>query len=126
VLSKCVIAVNFILAKGADINHQDKNGRTALLAACHWQQVEMAELLIKHGANLDIATTQSGWKTNPLIASCFKQNYDLIELLIINGADVNLAIELNKQENGFRLTDKELNFITKAQNMRKIMLIKKL
>lgn len=42
VISQCIIAVNFLLSKGANINNQDKNGRTALLAACHWQQVLMA------------------------------------------------------------------------------------
>lgn len=50
----------------------------------------------------------------------------MIEMLIVSGADVDLAVELNKQQNGFTLGKKELDYICKAQNMRKILLIKKL
>lgn len=97
IITSCIAAINFLVSKGANINHQDNSGRTALLTACHWRHSVLAEQLIKLGANIDLATTQSGWKTNPLIAACFKEDYELIILLVINGANIDYAIELNGQ-----------------------------
>jgi ankyrin repeat protein len=42
IISKCIIAMNFLLSKGTNIDHQDNSGRTALLTACHWQHLEIA------------------------------------------------------------------------------------
>lgn len=123
-LSMSIVVINFLLKQGADINHQDHSGRTALLTACHWGHTEIARLLILHNADLDLMTTQSGWQTNPLVAACFKKNYPLIELLIINGCNVELAEHLNQQQNGYKLELPELDFIDKARNIRKLLTIR--
>jgi ankyrin repeat protein len=39
-------AVGYLLKKGVDIDHRDKNGITALLAACHWGNNDIAKLLL--------------------------------------------------------------------------------
>ena len=46
----------FLIQRGADVNTTDKAGRTALLMACHWGDKNVAECLIKYGANLNAST----------------------------------------------------------------------
>ena len=75
--------VNFLISKGIDVNMRDKTGRSALLAAAHWQQEEVVELLIKHKADLNACTTQKGWIYNSLLAASFKQNYAIMDMLIV-------------------------------------------
>ena len=67
-----------MIDKGIDIDIQDEAGRTALLAACHWQQEQIVDLLIKRKADLNKCTVQRGWITNPLLAASFKQNYNIM------------------------------------------------
>jgi len=38
-----------LIAKGADVNAKDENGRTPLDWAVNWNQAETADLLRKHG-----------------------------------------------------------------------------
>ena len=38
-----------LIAKGADVNAKDKNGRTPLDWAVNWNQAETADILRKHG-----------------------------------------------------------------------------
>lgn len=52
------------IAKGIDVNITDEKGETALHCACHYGDTEIVELLITHGANVNVAT-QSG--TTPLM-----------------------------------------------------------
>ena len=44
-----------MLQKGADPNHMDKEGRTALIAAAHTGCVETVEVLLDHGASVNHA-----------------------------------------------------------------------
>jgi ankyrin repeat protein len=39
---RAIKAVKYLLERGVDINYQDKNGITALLAAVHWNNNEVA------------------------------------------------------------------------------------
>ena len=78
ILSHCIVLINFLIEKGININMQDKSGRTALLAACHWNQEEILDLLIKHKADLNLCTTQRGWISNPLLSATFKQKHNIM------------------------------------------------
>jgi ankyrin repeat protein len=42
-----------MLEAGADIDSLDEHGQTALMNAVHWGNLEMAKLLVQHGAELD-------------------------------------------------------------------------
>lgn len=44
-----------MLQKGADPNHMDKEGRTALIAAAYTGCVKTVEVLLDHGANVNHA-----------------------------------------------------------------------
>ena len=48
--------VEFLLENGADVNKQDKSGRTALLMVCYWNYRPLVELLLKYNVNMDIST----------------------------------------------------------------------
>ena len=44
-----------LLQKGADLNHMDREGRTALIAAAHTGCVKTVEVLLDHKASVDHA-----------------------------------------------------------------------
>jgi ankyrin repeat protein len=44
------------LKKGVNINYRDKNGGTALQAAVHWNNHEVAEVLLKNGADPNLGS----------------------------------------------------------------------
>jgi ankyrin repeat protein len=39
-MRRAVKAIEYLLKRGVDINYRDKNGITALLAACHWENYD--------------------------------------------------------------------------------------
>ena len=79
---RALIAVEYLLKRGADINYQDKNGITALLSACHWEEYDMAELLLKKGANPNIGSNSNNFYTTPLLSAMFKNNIQIVNLLL--------------------------------------------
>merc|ERR1719187_3158651 len=46
--------MNIVMQAGAIVNIQDYDGWTPLHAAAHWAQREACELLVEHGANMEI------------------------------------------------------------------------
>jgi ankyrin repeat protein len=64
-------------------------GQTPLIAAVNHNQVEIAELLLANGANVNARDPQ---KRTPLILALPVNNHDrMLRLLLAKGADVNLA-----------------------------------
>ena len=85
--NRAIKAVNYLLAKGVDINYRDKNGITALLSACHWGNNEIAEILLQNGADPNLSSNTNNFFTNPLLSACFKKNTELTIMLLKYGAD---------------------------------------
>lgn len=79
-----VAAVTSALDKGADINEID--GVTALYIACEAGNVELAKLLIKHGADVNLPVS---WQRTPLYAANKAGYADIVKLLLDNGANPN-------------------------------------
>ena len=52
----CQSIVDLLIDYNAKLNNQDKEGRTALYHACKNGNYEIAEKLIKNGADLNIKT----------------------------------------------------------------------
>ena len=69
--------------EGEDISY----GYNPLLAACLYNQSDIAEFLIKKGANVNVKNTMNN--TTPLINISGENNINLIQLLISRGANVN-------------------------------------
>ena len=79
--------VTRLLAAGADVNARGLDGAMPLHTAAIENRKEVAELLIRAGANVNAKDTRNGW--TPLHVAAVKAEMPLVELLIANGADVN-------------------------------------
>lgn len=79
-----VAAVTSALDKGAAVNEID--GVTALYIACETGSVELAKLLIDHGADVNLPVS---WQRTPLFAANKGGYADIVKLLLDNGADPN-------------------------------------
>ena len=106
-------AVKFLLKNGLDVNHKDKNGKTALFYACN--NLNVIKLLIENGADkdiikelffysyennleifkylieekkIDINIKNDSGKT-VLFYACANDNLELVKYLVEHGADVN-------------------------------------
>jgi ankyrin repeat protein len=80
-----VEAARLLLAYGADVKAQDKNGSTPLHQASLSRCVELARLLIEHGAD---AAAQDNSGSTPLHQASLSGNVELANLLIERGVDV--------------------------------------
>ncbi|KAH8202507.1 hypothetical protein TruAng_003315 [Truncatella angustata] len=81
--------VSLLLAKGARVDAQDRDGRTPLLAMAinpTFKSMETASLLADHGANLE-AKDRIG--RTPLLWAATNRNYDLAQTLLEKGANVS-------------------------------------
>ncbi len=84
--------VNLLLDKGCDPNIVSKSesvgcgGETALFEAAFWGRLEIAEVLIRRGANVN-ARAERG--ITPLHDVAYTKEVELARLLLEHGADVN-------------------------------------
>jgi ankyrin repeat protein len=78
--------IELLLAHGADINLQDRNGDTSLSCCCVNQHVPLAKYLLNSGADPN-RTNHSG--DTALHAAVFRENESLVRLLLDHEADVN-------------------------------------
>lgn len=81
-------AISVILDHGADIEQRDKNGWTALHAACHAGELPMIRLLLDRGANAN-ATDNKGWSAYHYLT--FEQaEPELFQVIRSAGADPDI------------------------------------
>lgn len=73
---------------GANLNHQDRNGFSALHFAGQEQHFDSAKLLIKKSANLELKDINGN---TPLMDAIFnsKGNYKIVNLFIESGANLD-------------------------------------
>ena len=71
------------LKKGADVNTTDKNGRSLLLIATRNNDLNTAELLVKHGADVN---QQDNIKDSPFLYAGASGYLPLLKLYLANGA----------------------------------------
>ncbi|WP_217588106.1 ankyrin repeat domain-containing protein [Lentibacillus saliphilus] len=77
-----------MLESGADINMMDDRGRTAVLAATFYNQVDMVKLLIQKGADINIRDYHL---SNVLLYAGAEGLLDIVKLAIGAGADTALT-----------------------------------
>lgn len=76
--------MELIINQGLDINHQIKNGWTALMFSCtRINHLPLTKVLLEHGADISIRDKEGH---NPLSLAIKSQNYPAIELLKQYGA----------------------------------------
>lgn len=81
-------AVRALVEQRADVNAPQGDGTTALHWAAHWNDLEMANLLLGGGANVNAATDLG---ITPLILACTNGSHPMVEALLNGGGDPNLA-----------------------------------
>ena len=89
-----VEAVSLMLDLGADVNFNDFNRGTPLMAAASADGYETAKLLIARNADIHVR----GRTHNPLLFAVLTINaYRIVSLLLDNGADVSRAYGVNER-----------------------------
>ena len=88
----CVDTCLHLLDSSADPNRKDRNGQTSLMFVAAWQQAELVQHLLVHGADPNLADTLIGW--NSLMYSCAIKDTTVPDpsipiLLLSAGADPN-------------------------------------
>ena len=76
--------VEQLLDSGADVDVEDDAKHMPLYYAAEKGYLQIAELLISHGATMDLPGGDS-----PLLWACYYGHIDMVKLLIENGANVN-------------------------------------
>lgn len=76
-----------------DINSFTKDGCNPLIAACVYNNIDLTERLIRHGANVHAG---SHLGISVLAAACFSKNSDMVDLIIKNGANIDQPLKDNK------------------------------
>lgn len=80
--------MQFLAAKGANVNQRDFKGQTALVVACNFNFLEGADFLIQLGAKVDEPNNTG---ETPLITAVHNRNIALIRALLKGGADPDRA-----------------------------------
>eukprot|EP00004_Rigifila_ramosa_P002549 TRINITY_DN12679_c0_g1_i1.p1 TRINITY_DN12679_c0_g1~~TRINITY_DN12679_c0_g1_i1.p1 ORF type:complete len:559 (+),score=168.21 TRINITY_DN12679_c0_g1_i1:8-1684(+) len=88
--------VEYLLAKGANIDHKNKSGRTALHTACLNNKPEDVDFLIQNGADLDVLGGGYSGET-PLYFACKYECVECVDILLRNGARTDPADLLGKK-----------------------------
>lgn len=78
------------LAKGADVNAFSKYNSSVLFMAVQYHRLNMAKVLLEHGANPNFIN-QYELRDPPLILAAAANDSAMVALLLAHGADVNLA-----------------------------------
>lgn len=90
VLYKDITEIEKVLAEGADINQQDKNGYTAIIWACSYSSDEnyreKAKLLISKGADVNIQSNDG----NATIIEAAGNSREVFDMLVEKGADLKV------------------------------------
>lgn len=94
------------------------NGQTALLYACTKNSLDVVELLITSGANIELKNNDGD---NPLLTSFKCSRYEVTDLLINKGADINQQDKLGNTILIYACQDENkldiLHFISKGGDL---------
>ena len=86
--------IRYLIRSNADVNVTSERGSSPFLAICQHNNVEIAQLLIDHGARYDVeAKNLYDGKINGLIVAAEAGSFDILRLLVGRGLDVNYKIE---------------------------------
>ena len=106
-----------ILSNGGNINHQDRNGWSALHFAVQEKHLEAVKYLLAQGAEVDLKDT---YGNTPLWRAAFdsKGAYDFVHLLVAHKADPNSKNNAGRSPLDFaiQIADNALITILKNQS----------
>jgi ankyrin repeat protein len=84
--------ISWLIEHEANVNHQDRNGLSALHAASIYGHIDIIKILLKNGANVNVIDS---YGNNPLwtathyacLAVATENNYKSVEILLKNGSN---------------------------------------
>ena len=87
--------LTWLIANGANVNHQDRNGYSALHFAAQEKNATAATLLLDEGASLELADIHGN---TPIWAAVFnaKGNTSLVKLYVQRGAHLDVVNKYQK------------------------------
>ena len=81
--------VKLLAENGANLDEKTNDGDTLLIKAIEKGNTEIVDLLIKKGANVELANEKDGW--TPLVHAIVRANFKIVKLLVDNGANINVS-----------------------------------
>lgn len=82
-------ALRKLVSQKVDVNARAGDGSTALLWLAHWNDADSADLLLRAGANANIA---NDFAMTPLSQACLNGSTQFVRLLLVAGANPNAGI----------------------------------
>ncbi|CAI8050470.1 Ankyrin repeat domain-containing protein 50 [Geodia barretti] len=86
--------VKFLVGAGANLNIQDKTGKTVLMFAAKDNRLEEAKVLVEAGADLNIQDQEKGWSA--IFFAAEKADVPMAQLLCEAGANLDLRNKKKK------------------------------
>ncbi len=108
--------MQFLVAKGANVNLRDAKGVTPLVLACNLGFTEGAEFLVGKGARID-ESNSSG--ETPLITAVHNRNVALVRVLLKAGANPDRADNSGRSARDYAALDKGGTLLTEIENAMK-------
>lgn len=99
-----------LLEKGADVNCQDENGRTALSLACEAGHLDVVKLLVQFNADPDVS---DAWGNSALMYAAFSGHGPVLEFLV--RAFKRLGLRLDRTNNAGHSAVDVANFFGHSQ-----------
>ncbi|XP_071755370.1 ankyrin repeat domain-containing protein 63 [Centroberyx gerrardi] len=94
-----------LLEKGADVNCQDEDGRTALSHACEMGHLEVVKLLVQFNADPDVS---DAWGNSALMYAAFSGHSQVLDFLV--RAFKRLGLRLDRTNNAGHSAIQVANF----------------
>jgi len=80
--------IDILMKAGADVDHQNYNGYSALMKAAGWGNLESVKYLIeKYNANIDLKNIKYEYSSTSLILAARNNHLDIVKYLLKKGAN---------------------------------------
>jgi len=86
-VERMISIIRLLLQQGLNVNAVSDRGDTALYHACKSEQLEVVQILLEAGADVNLTAK----KLYPLYAACERGHAQIVDLLLRHGADPNAS-----------------------------------
>ena len=94
VIENRIDSVRTLLANGTPADLRDANGLSALTTAARYGRLQIMEILVSYGADVDLRSGRNDW--TPLLHAIHKNQLRAVAKLLELGADVNRGTRKGK------------------------------